>query len=79
MTLSNKNSDGMKYEPSGTKTLSKGVVKKQLLKAGDQLPTYSLLWLVIKRHKVVLLGVGNVVLILNWAMPQWTELLKAVL
>lgn len=79
MTLANKNTDGIKYEIAGHKEPSKNTAKRQLLKVANELGTLSLLWLVVKRHKVVLLSVGNIVLVLNWVMPSWTEIVKSII
>lgn len=76
MTLDAKNTDGMKYELSKIKPSDmKGVALKL---AGD-LPTLSLVWLLVKRHKVFILSVGNVVLLLNFIFPAWTTFLSSVL
>lgn len=67
--------DGMKYELSGTK---KSSGKRVAVKAAEQLSTLGLLWIVVKRHKVGLLAIGNVVLVLNWVFPEWIELVKSL-
>jgi len=65
--------DGMKFEVE--KRRNKKVDGKTVaLKMASQLSTSSLLWLVVKRHKVGLLAIGNVVLVLNWAFPEWPQL-----
>lgn len=71
--------DGMAYEPTGNKAPSKGTAKKQAIKIADQLGTGSLVWLLVKRHKVALLAIGNVVLLLNWAFPEWPQLVKSII
>lgn len=58
-------------------TASRGVARKQALKIADQLGTASLAWLLVKRHKIAFLTAGNVVLVLNWVFPAWTELVKS--
>lgn len=67
------------YIATGIKSPSKGVAKKAAVKVAGQLNTGSLIWLLVKRHKVGLLALGNVVLVLNWVFPEWTELLKSVI
>lgn len=62
-----------------TITPSKGTAKKQCLKIADQLGTGSLVWLLVKRHKVALLALGNVVLVLNWAFPEWPQLVRSLI
>lgn len=49
-------SDGMSYEKTPIKGASKGTAKRSAIKVADQLGTSTLLWLVIKRHKVGLLA-----------------------
>lgn len=61
--------------PSNTRAISKTL----LLKGASQLSTPSLLWLLVKRHKVAILATGNIVLVLNWAVPAWTEIVKSFL
>lgn len=48
--------------------------RKMALKVAEQVGTPSLIWLLAKRHKVALLAIGNVILLLNWIFPFWTEL-----
>ena len=66
--------DGMSYEATGKKTASKGSAQRLTIKAAEELHTSRLLWIVVKRHKVGLLMVGNIVLVLNWAFPEWPQL-----
>ena len=68
----------MEYEQTGNKTTSKGNGKRLAIKTAEQLSTSRLLWIVTKRHKTGLLAVGNIVLVLNWAFPAWTELVKSL-
>lgn len=63
------------------KTISptKGTAKRTAIKIADQLNTSSLVWLLVKRHKVALLALGNVVLVLNWAFPEWPQLVRSLI
>ena len=72
-----KTMDGMSYELTGKKKVSNP--KAVALKVASEVSTLSLLWLLVKRHKVALLAVGNIVLLLNWTLPQWLEIAKSVL
>lgn len=65
--------DGMKYEIAGTKRVTNG--KRAAEKMAEQLGSGTLIWLLVKRHKVGLLAIGNIVLVLNWAFPLWPQLL----
>lgn len=67
--------DGMAYEASGTKTPSKNTGKRAALKMADQLGTPSLTWLLVKRHKVALLALGNIILVMNWMLPEWPQMM----
>lgn len=62
-----------------TITPSKGTAKKQCLKIANQLNTSSLIWLLVKRHKVAILALGNVVLLLNWVFPEWPQLVRSLI
>lgn len=68
-------SQAMKYEVTGNKKSSD---KQVALQAAEIVGTPSLIWLLIKRHKVGLLAIGNVILLLNWAVPMWTEIVKSI-
>lgn len=63
---------------TGAKVPSRGSTKKVALKVADQLNTGSLVWLLVKRHKVAILAIGNIVLVLNWAVPAWPEIVKSL-
>ncbi len=65
----------MSYEKTGNKKLVDA--KGAMLKVASNLKTSSLIWLLVKRHKVALLAIGNIVLLLNWAIPAWPEIVKS--
>ncbi len=68
------------YIDSPTKIkASKGTTKANLLKLADQLSTGAIIWLLVKRHKVGLLTIGNIILVLNWAIPAWPEIVKSLI
>lgn len=77
--MSTTKTDGMAYEATGTKTVSKNTGKKTALKIANQVGTPSLLWLIVKRHKVGLLMIGNIVLVLNFVFPAWPDLLLGLI
>lgn len=68
--------NAMTYEKSGNKHINPD---KVALKYAEQLPTLKLSWLLVKRHKVAILAGGNVVLVLNWAVPQWVVIVKSLI
>lgn len=64
---------------TGSKEQSKDNGKRVALKVADQIGTLSLLWLLVKRHKVAILAAGNIVLVLNWAFPEWPQLVLGLI
>jgi hypothetical protein len=54
------------------------ISNKVLVNAAKKLPTYRLLWIIIVRHKVAILAIGNIILVLNWAVPAWPEIVKSL-
>ncbi len=70
--------DGMSYEATPVNKKKVSDPKRALIKEAEQLNTLSLIWLVIKRHRVGLLLIGNIILILNWIMPAWFSLLLSL-
>ena len=59
---------------TGNKKPSKNIGKKTIIKAVDQLGTPTLLWLIVRRHKVGLLALGNIVLVMNFVLPEWFDM-----
>lgn len=66
--------DGMTYEVAGNKKAGKSTGKKTALRIADQVGTPTLLWLLVKRHKIALLAIGNIILVLNWILPEWPQM-----
>ena len=66
----------LSYEETGSKNING---KRASVSFAEKLGTHSLLWILIKRHKVALLIPGWTLVLLNWAFPQWTEIVKALL
>jgi hypothetical protein len=60
---------------SDTSTISKNIA----VKAASTLSTPRILLLLANRHKVALLATGNIVLVLNWAIPAWPEMVKSLI
>lgn len=74
-----KTTDGMRYEATKvTNKVTNKTLRANRLRIANELSTLSLIWLLVRRHRVALLAVGNVVLVLNWAFPQWLELLRSL-
>lgn len=79
MSLTNQEVPASAYIATGNKTASRNTGKKTAIKIASQLNTSSLIWLLVKRHKVGILALGNIVLVLNWAFPEWVQLVKSVI
>lgn len=67
--------DGMAYEQTGSKKVNG---KSVATKYANQMSTSSLIWLLVKRHKMGLLVTGNIILVLNWAIPEWVNILVSL-
>lgn len=70
--MTHKNAAG-EYIKTGEAKASKGSGKRIALEMAGKLGTGTLIWLLIRRHKVCLLAIGNVILVLNWAIPMWPQ------
>lgn len=68
--------NGMTYERTGTKGIKD--VDGVAIKMAERLSTGRLIWLLVKRHKVGLLAIGNIVLVLNWVFPAWTTFVSSL-
>lgn len=67
--------DGMTYEHIGARKINS---KRAATKAAEMLSTSAILWLLVKRHKVAILATGNVILVLNWAIPAWPNIVRSL-
>lgn len=72
-------SQAMQYEAAGSKKASKGAGKRATIKLAEQLSTPSLIWLLVKRHKVAILAIGNLVLLANFIFPEWPQLVLGLI
>lgn len=64
------------YIKTGTKNING---KQFAIQTAQSLTKGRLLWITIKAFKTELLVAGNVLLVLNWAFPEWTQLLKSII
>lgn len=69
----------MTYETTPTKINARGITKTLAIKASETLSTPRLIWILVKRHKVAILATGNVLLVLNWAIPEWHTIIKSLI
>lgn len=76
MSSLTKTAHGMAYEHIGTKGVKD--VDLMAIKMAQQLATSRLVWLLVKRHKVAILAIGNIILVLNWAFPAWPTFVRSM-
>lgn len=70
----------MQYEETKVEKVNPragAISNKVLVNAAKRLSTTRLLWILIVRHKVAILATGNIILVLNWAIPAWPEIIKS--
>ena len=81
MLAQTKTTDGMHYEAAGKKEISNAseVNRKIYRKAVERHSTAYTLWILVLKHKVPLLVLGNVILVLNWAFPEWFQLVLSLI
>ncbi len=79
MTLTNTKTEGMKYELDKVDKKKVSDPKRALIKEAEQLSTLTLLWVIVKRHKVGLLLIGNIILVLNYVFPAWFTFLTSLI
>lgn len=77
MSLQKTAGQAMQYEAAAKPSKPNG--RDAALKIAGQVGTPSLLWLLVKRHKVAILAAGNIVLVLNWAFPEWPQLVLGLI
>lgn len=68
--------DGMGYEKTGNTKPHKASAKHYEL---ERTSTMYILWYLVRRHKMGLLVTGNIILVLNWAVPQWFDMVRGLL
>lgn len=62
-----------------TKTSGKAVVNKAYRQAVNNRNTTLTLWLLAMKHKVALLAIGNIILVLNWMLPEWPQMVLGLI
>lgn len=53
--------------------------KASAAKIAERVGTFRLAWILVYRHRVGLLLIGNIVLLLNWVFPPWPDLLLGLI
>lgn len=68
----------MQYEKTEVTNNIKGISNKMLIQAASKVSTGSLIWLLVKRHKVALLATSNAILLISFVFPPWFDILLSV-
>lgn len=53
--------------------------KASAAKIAERVGTARLVWLLVYRHRVGLLLIGNIVLVLNWVFPPWPQIVLGLI
>lgn len=53
--------------------------KASAAKIAERVGSARLLWLLVYRHRVGLLLIGNIVLVLNWVFPPWPQIVLGLI
>jgi hypothetical protein len=61
-------------EPTLSKVDGRTVAKKAYKQAVNRHSTIYTLWLLAVKHKVGLLMVGNIILVMNFILPEWPSM-----
>lgn len=72
--------DGMRYEAAGKKDISdpKAIDRKAYARNVEKHNSAYTLWLLACKHRVGLLTTGNIILVLNWAIPEWPTIIRSM-
>lgn len=65
----------MDYEQTKVNNNVKAASSKMLQLAASKLSTGSLIWLLVKRHKVGLLITSNALLLISFVFPPWLDMI----
>lgn len=72
--------DGMKYEATKVnKKPSKQAVKSEIARELNQVATTSIVWHLVKRHKLAISVAVNICFIINYALPMWPNIVKSLI
>lgn len=55
------------------------IAKKAYRQAVNKHSTIYTLWLLAVKHKVAILALGNIILVLNWMLPEWPQLVLGLI
>jgi hypothetical protein len=55
------------------------VAKKAYKQAVNRHSTIYTLWLLAVKHKTGLLVTGNIILVMNWALPEWPAMVMGLI
>lgn len=81
MSLQKSAAQAMQYEASGKTEVSNAsdVMRKAYKREVAKRSTIYTLWLLAVKHKVALLAIGNIILVLNWALPEWPQMVLGLI
>lgn len=65
--------------PQLSKVDGRTVAKKAYKQAVNNRSTIYTLWLLAVKHKTGLLMTGNIILVLNWALPEWPQMVLGLI
>lgn len=65
--------------PQLSKVDGRTVAKKAYKQAVNNRSTFYTLWLLAVKHKTGLLVMGNIILVLNWAFPEWPQMVLGLI
>lgn len=73
--------DDVKFIETGKKEISNPaqVNRKMYRRTVENHSTTYTLYALAMKHKVFLLSIGNIVLVLNWVFPAWTQLVLSLI
>jgi hypothetical protein len=66
----------MQYELTGTKKVKDS--HSVAIKTAETLGTGTLVWMLVKRHRVGLLATTNILFVLAWVFPEWPNIVKSL-
>jgi hypothetical protein len=68
------------YIKTGKKEASDltSILRKEYKKQVNNRSSIYTLWLLAIKHKIGLMMIGNIVLVLNWVMPEWPQVVLSL-
>jgi hypothetical protein len=57
----------------------RAIARKAYKQAINRNSTFYTLWLLAVKHKTGLLVTGNIILVMNWALPEWPAMVMGLI